>query len=121
MADYLRKPFALLALAAALLTACGSAQKCQRGEICAAVVGEAWPYTVPSGRLICRNNVITGDRMVTLKYDGIEYALNGGAENSADRFGFQPMEAIYRTDENGIRLAIDLASKFIDQGLTLCS
>lgn len=101
----------LLALSL-LLASCGG----QR--LSAATYDGVWPLAPESGHLVCRTNVDTGDRMVTFRdTEGTEYALNGGADNAAARFGFVPIEESYRTDASGARMD---GSALIEQGLELC-
>lgn len=92
--------------------------------ISAAEYGTQWPFTVPSGRLVC-----TGAGAVTFVVDGKRYAVNGLAKSDRKNAIIDP---IWKDDTESERAKYvikqgrpDLAGKvnigsIIDRGLKLC-
>lgn len=55
--------------------------------------GEKWPLTVDQVELACEPPTL-----ITVKANGVTYALNGSARTHAKRYGWEDFEQIWRTD-----------------------
>ena len=73
--------------------------------------GEAWPFTIPEGRLSCTVDAASDRPLVTFRpipYDGVEYGVNGAAMS----FGFPAARLITKPGRN--------LNVMVQRGLALC-
>jgi hypothetical protein len=73
--------------------------------------GETWPFGPNEGLLRCR--ATGGKRSVTIKVNGVEYAVN----ETAKRHGAADLRSILTTDHSGFLLDY---SQVLEDGLRLC-